>query len=547
MTSSLSAAAQPNISNVFTARCQELGLPAWQFDRDGSLTEPPHGSGIIRVWLNSPALRSRIEQAARTWLAATTPEMVECFPGFWLLPLSADDSCQTGMTVVLVLGKQAFEQEWFEVICAAAALRVKDARDALDTLARFQLSDINTLVKMLRWSQHDLALANLNQQAIDQFSDRLIQAYEETNLLFKLARYMNRITEPSDMMQAACGQLIEILPFQWIAIQFNESSDATGDLANRLFLAGHLPCDRETFRKTAITLLTDPPTDSWTRLLQPDQDPLAAMVHSEIVLEPITQDNRVVGGLLAGNKGGIDPEISSAETQFLDATADFLSVFHQNVSRFSQQKTMFLGTLQALIASVDAKDTYTRGHSDRVALLSYQLAIAMGIDAAQAERVRISGLVHDVGKIGVPEAVLCKTGRLTDEEYEQIKKHPAIGYNILKDIPPMQDLLPGVLYHHERWDGKGYPSKLSGSNIPLFGRILALADTFDAMSSDRSYRSAMTRDKVINEIRQCSGSQFDAELADIFVSLNFEAYDKLISQQERRLGLPTEEKTIFDL
>ena len=113
----------------------------------------------------------------------------------------------------------------------------------------------------------------------------------------------------------------------------------------------------------------------------------------------------------------------------------------------------------------------------------------------QAERVRLAGVLHDMGKIGVPEAVLLKPGRLSDEEFEAIKKHPTIGYNILKDIEPLQDVLPGVLYHHERWDGGGYPEGLRGSRIPLIGRILAVADAFDAMSSDRAYRPRIVAGK----------------------------------------------------
>ena len=134
-----------------------------------------------------------------------------------------------------------------------------------------------------------------------------------------------------------------------------------------------------------------------------------------------------------------------------------------------------------------------------------ELARAIGIEEQEVERIRIAGLVHDVGKIGVPEAVLCKTGKLTDEEYEQIKLHPRIGYNILKGIPKMEDVLDGVLYHHERWDGRGYPDRLAGENIPLYGRILAVADTFDAMSSTRSYRQAMPRDQGVGRDRAVLG------------------------------------------
>jgi HD-GYP domain-containing protein (c-di-GMP phosphodiesterase class II) len=165
-----------------------------------------------------------------------------------------------------------------------------------------------------------------------------------------------------------------------------------------------------------------------------------------------------------------------------------------------------------------------------VAHLSCRLAAALGLDEHSAERVRIAGLVHDVGKIGVPEAVLCKTGRLTDEEFALIKTHPEIGHRILKDIPHFDDVLPGVLRHHERWDGKGYPGGLAGEAIPLVARILALADTFDAMSSTRSYRPALPREKVLEDFRRCAGTQFDPALVERFLTLDFVEFDRMVAE-----------------
>ena len=148
----------------------------------------------------------------------------------------------------------------------------------------------------------------------------------------------------------------------------------------------------------------------------------------------------------------------------------------------------------------------------------------------QTERVRLAGILHDLGKIGTREAVLLKPGRLTPEEYDEIKQHPTIGYNILKGIEPLQDVLPGVLHHHERWDGGGYPHGLRGEKIPLLGRILAVADAFDAMSSDRAYRPRMPREVVLREMQTGAGSQWDATLIDIFQKLDLARYDAMIHQ-----------------
>jgi HD-GYP domain-containing protein (c-di-GMP phosphodiesterase class II) len=153
----------------------------------------------------------------------------------------------------------------------------------------------------------------------------------------------------------------------------------------------------------------------------------------------------------------------------------------------------------------------------------------------------MAGLLHDVGKIGVPEAVLQKTGRLTAEEFEQMKKHPGVGARILADIKQVEDIIPGVLHHHERFDGKGYPAGLSGQNIPLMGRIICLADCFDAMTSNRTYRRALPLEVALSEIRRCSGTQFDPSLAEAFLRINIATFRELLtdhqSQARRRLDL----------
>jgi HD-GYP domain-containing protein (c-di-GMP phosphodiesterase class II) len=211
-----------------------------------------------------------------------------------------------------------------------------------------------------------------------------------------------------------------------------------------------------------------------------------------------------------------------------------MSIFIENNMLYEDMQDMFMGTLHSLIASIDAKDTYTCGHSERVAWLSRQLAEAAGLDNHTVERAYLAGLVHDVGKIGVPEAVLCKSDGLTSREFEMIRAHPEIGVRILKDIPQMNDLLPGVLYHHERYHGGGYPYGLRGTDIPLFGRVIALADSFDAMSSDRTYRCGMSLGRVLEEIARCAGTQFDPDLTETFLSLDFEAFYQMLTEHQRR-------------
>jgi putative two-component system response regulator len=144
----------------------------------------------------------------------------------------------------------------------------------------------------------------------------------------------------------------------------------------------------------------------------------------------------------------------------------------------------------------------------------------------------MAGLLHDVGKIGVPEQVLQKAGKLTDEEFEQIKKHPQIGAKILQDIKQLADIVPGVLYHHERFDGKGYPSGLAGKNIPLIGRIICLADCFDAMTTSRTYRAGRPTEAALAEIQRCAGTQFDPELTEVLLTIGADRIHQLLADHK---------------
>ena len=173
----------------------------------------------------------------------------------------------------------------------------------------------------------------------------------------------------------------------------------------------------------------------------------------------------------------------------------------------------------ALSQTIDAKDKYTKGHSNRVAKYSRMLAEALGEDEKTQENIYYVALLHDIGKIGVPNAIINKPGKLTDEEYEIIKTHPVIGSDILKTISSMPEISIGARSHHERYDGKGYPDGLAGEEIPWIARIIGVADAYDAMTSNRSYRQYLPQDVVKAEILKCRGVQFDPKVADAMIKL----------------------------
>lgn len=178
-----------------------------------------------------------------------------------------------------------------------------------------------------------------------------------------------------------------------------------------------------------------------------------------------------------------------------------------------------MDAIEALSAAVDAKDRFTKGHSDAVTRYSLALASKLGLSPTEIENLKAAALLHDIGKISTPESILHKPGPLKMDEWQMIEDHPKIGSEILEKVQQLSSIVPAVRHHHERYDGLGYPNGLSGKNIPLIARIIGLADAYDAMISDRTYRNALSKEDALEEIKRCAGTQFDPELVDLFVEI----------------------------
>ena len=194
---------------------------------------------------------------------------------------------------------------------------------------------------------------------------------------------------------------------------------------------------------------------------------------------------------------------------------------------YEKLEQAYLESIQTLRYTVEAKDKYTRGHSDRVSEYAVLLGKYLGLSDVDLDTLKVGGLFHDIGKIGVPDAIIQKEGKLDDNEYSQIKQHPNIGVHILSHAKIFQNILPIVEHHHERYDGNGYPSKLAGENIPYLARVTAVVDSFDAMNSKRAYRNSLPLDVIISEFEKCKGSQFDPKIADVFLDILRNHYDEI--------------------
>ncbi|HEV2298967.1 MAG TPA: HD domain-containing phosphohydrolase [Candidatus Acidoferrales bacterium] len=205
-------------------------------------------------------------------------------------------------------------------------------------------------------------------------------------------------------------------------------------------------------------------------------------------------------------------EISELAETFNSMAGDIEKYIDRLQLAATQNRELFMGSIRMLAAAIDEKDPYTRGHSGRVAKYSLLIGQELGLDAEALDKLRISALLHDVGKIGVDDHVLKKPGKLTDEEFELMKQHPVKGANIMRPVAQLREVLPGIELHHERLDGRGYPYGLAGDQIPMMARIIAVADTLDAITTNRPYQSAMDLDYAMDRIKQLAGPKFDPEV-----------------------------------
>lgn len=389
---------------------------------------------------------------------------------------------------------------------------------------------IDTLLRL-----GELAQANaVNQRRADNLqceSSRLAEEvaarYEEISLLYRLTQNLRLSSSDEELGRMALISLAEVLPAHSLVLQLVPLPEsASASFAHRttpvLLTHGMRVVDNDQFSQLIACLKLDGTSKPFVangNVTRADNWPLRNV--RNLVVVPLYDGQNVFGWLAALNHRG-DDEFGTDEGQLLGSVATILGIHSGNAELYRQQAELLAGVIRALTSAIDAKDPYTCGHSDRVSRVAVRLGQQLGCDDEFLNTLYLSGLLHDVGKIGIDETVLRKPGRLTPAEYEHIKTHPDIGYNILKDVKKLAHLLPGVRHHHESWDGRGYPDGLAGDEIPLMARIIAVADSFDAMGSDRPYRKGMPDEKLDCILREGAGKQWDAKIVDAFFQVRDE-------------------------
>ena len=359
------------------------------------------------------------------------------------------------------------------------------------------------------------------QRKLHNMSSNLSLTYEELELVYRLSAAIRINQSPADFMRQVCDELHSVLDVGAVAAIIHPQTDNGAD---EVILSGSADINAEQIR-TLMAAHVAP------RLAEPNggaiDNNFAAPASSGLgavrswMATALTAGDACRGVLICLNRKG---EFDSVDLKLITSVGGQSATFLANNALYADMQELFMGVLRALAAAIDAKDAYTGQHSDRVANLSKVLAERMGLDEAQIREIHLAGMLHDIGKIGVPEQILCKPGKLTDEEFELLKKHPGLGGQILKGIRKLDGIVEGIVCHHERPDGRGYPRGLKGDDIPISGRIICLADSFDAMASDRPYRKALPMDVVLEEVRKNSGTQFDPQLVEIFLSLDLDQF-----------------------
>jgi HD-GYP domain-containing protein (c-di-GMP phosphodiesterase class II) len=458
----------------------------------------------------------------------------ESFPGVILAAFACVERRQVTGTLILAGRSVNFDlAEEMLRVCSRLGLDAAWLRQQAEALPAYTDETIGRQAQLFTAMVKDqVRLAGMDSE-LNSLSGHLANAYEELSLIYQISSGM-RINRPaSDFFKQACLEVLEVTGVQGLGVALGghnmppQEPVLYGSLSlppgtvHRL-AAELIPLLRESKGPLLVNNLNNDKTFSW----------LAKHV-SQLMAVPLQRQEMVLGCLFALNKSGGD--FDSQDSKLLNSIANESAIYLENANLFEDVHGLMMGLLHSLTSAVDAKDAYTCGHSERVALLARHLTMEAGLGEPFAERAYMTGLLHDVGKIGVSETVLQKTGRLTPEEFEQMKKHPAIGAKILQDIKQISDIIPGVLHHHERYDGQGYPANLVGENIPLMGRIICLADCFDAMTSNRTYRKALPLEVALTEIRRCSGTQFDPSLTEAFLRIGAEKFRMLLASNPGRV------------
>jgi response regulator RpfG family c-di-GMP phosphodiesterase len=381
----------------------------------------------------------------------------------------------------------------------------------------------------------------LVQRAVDptklEFLSQIYKRKDDADLLASAQKYLTTLHKVSDILSRASGvealfdsilvAILEVSGGDRAAILMRPAGATTGNhvdmVAVRTKDGG--ATGAVTLSRTVVNDVLEKGISAYTDDALADErygagESIVRHRIRSVMCAPMRTTEEILGVLYVDSQ--TTREFSEAELELLAAVGNQAGIALHRARLMAEVERLFLDVMKAIASIIDAKDGYTHKHSERVAAFGVRLAQQLGFDADSRSVVELSGLLHDVGKIGVPDAILNKPGKLTDSEFKEMRLHPLHGARILSNIQSQKvvSLLPGVKYHHERWDGKGYPEGLAGEEIPLLGRLLGVADFLDALTSDRSYRKGLTLEEALQMVKELEGKAFDPVVVKAAVELH---------------------------
>jgi len=538
-------------------RSASVWLSLWDVEARCAALDEEGPALWTTLWSRAAPFRQRLAQEARRALdrasgdkpSSTSPVFLDANAGLMVLTLPVRmRSRLTGVVLGLfratpqpeaaavMQGAPSLFGEDFIRLCDQAGLDVRAISLMAERLAPLPEPELRRMMDLLALTVRQAQTIDTAQVDLAGLTANLQNTYEELHLVYQISGQMSLARRPAETLRSIAQELLDVSRARGVAFvlagaalsagRWDAAESREGLSGERIIQVGSSAPALPDLHRLAEILAARRDAGAGHVLLNASrrEDDLqwASSWLQHLLVVPLRQENRVLGRLLAVNCKD-EGDFTSCDVQLFRAVADRVTTFLENQRLYDDLADLLMGLLHALVSSIDAKDPYTCGHSERVAYISRALARAAGQPPEECERVYLAGLLHDVGKIGVPDAILCKPGRLTPEEFDVLRKHPEIGARILSRVRQVQDLIPGVLYHHERMDGRGYPGGLDATNMPQLARIICLADCFDAMTTSRTYRTALSVDAAVEEIRRCSGTQFDPRLADVFLNLDLSA------------------------
>ncbi len=458
---------------------------------------------------------------AMQWRDLGQGDLVQPWPGLWVMAIPGVGLKDGAARLAVMWGEDIRTSQGLQDTAATVGVSMGELCRRLPTERVMNAAEAERIAAMVQWMQADAAEYQGRVMELRQMTRELSSSYEELSLMYRLSSSRHVLRVPGAFLEEAAEALCDTLGLNWLAVVLAEDDDGLGELSGQVVLSGPRPPHPSVAGDVANAMMTRHRFCEAAQVIEHTErvgHPLLPRLSSSALTAPLCVDGRLLGMILGGDKLNGEA-LYDLDARLCGSVAGSLSVFLLNAALFAQTRELSDATMKALSRAIDAKDPYTQGHSERVAKISQAIARQAGMDDWACERVYLSAMVHDVGKIGVPEHILRKPGRLTDEEFIHVKAHPEIGEQILSGVKPMRELLPGVLHHHERWDGCGYPHGLAGEAIPELGRLICVADAFDAMTSDRPYRRGMPVAKALAVVQDEAGRQFDPRFAEALSEL----------------------------